>query len=245
MTERITLLGWGSLLWEGGSEFDAWHGPWQNDGPLLSIEFSRVSSSRHGALTLVIDSANGVPTTVAHCVSRRSNIAEAIEDLRRREGASVQNIGFVRRSGEARFRDRQSRDTILSWAANRDMDGVVWTDPRATLRRSWTSPFPSPRLSRMCMRSNLRERRRRWSISAGRRPSCERRCATLSLTCAKEWPSASNGSPVRCRRDWRFNVQRSSERAIDGSTPTPITPALPSHCDKRAHSSTSTTGLSI
>ena len=144
MTERITLLGWGSLLWEGGSEFDAWHGPWQNDGPLLSIEFSRVSSSRHGALTLVIDSANGVPTTVAHCVSRRSNIAEAIEDLRRREGASVQNIGFVRRSGEARFRDRQSRDTILSWAANRDMDGVVWTDLPSNFAEKLDQPFSVP-----------------------------------------------------------------------------------------------------
>jgi hypothetical protein len=26
---RIALLGWGSLLWEGGPDFDRWHGPWQ------------------------------------------------------------------------------------------------------------------------------------------------------------------------------------------------------------------------
>lgn len=49
---RIAILGWGSLLWEGGQEFDTWHGPWQYDGPTLKLEFSRVSKKRLGALTL-------------------------------------------------------------------------------------------------------------------------------------------------------------------------------------------------
>jgi len=62
---RIAILGWGSLLWEGGQEFDYWHEPWKPDGPILKIEFSRVSVRRQGSLTLVIDPEHGIPTTVA------------------------------------------------------------------------------------------------------------------------------------------------------------------------------------
>ena len=79
---RIGILGWGSLLWEGGREFDDWHGPWQYDGPNLKIEFSRVSERRLGALTLVIDAEYGSPTTVAWCLSKRETLEDAICDLR-------------------------------------------------------------------------------------------------------------------------------------------------------------------
>ena len=54
---KIAILGWGSLLWEGGQEFERWHDAWHNDGPSLKLEFSRVSESRLGALTLVIAEA--------------------------------------------------------------------------------------------------------------------------------------------------------------------------------------------
>lgn len=135
------MLGWGSLLWEDGSGFEAWHEPWLNDGPLLRIEFSRVSSSRHGALTLVIDPENGVPTAVAHCLSRRTDIREAIEDLRGRERTAMQNIGWVRRSGEARFHDEQSLRTILSWAMERGRDAVVWTGLRSNFAEKVGRPF--------------------------------------------------------------------------------------------------------
>jgi len=68
---RIAILGWGSLLWEGGPEFDSWHGPWQYDGPTLKLEFSRVSKKRLRALTLVIDSEHGTETAVAWCLAKR------------------------------------------------------------------------------------------------------------------------------------------------------------------------------
>ena len=48
MTERIALLGWGSLLWDEDEEFDDLHGRWRYDGPALKLEFSRISKSRGG-----------------------------------------------------------------------------------------------------------------------------------------------------------------------------------------------------
>jgi hypothetical protein len=54
MPPKIAILGWGSLLWEGGAEFDRWHDEWRLDGPVLRLELSRVSSRRLDALTLVI-----------------------------------------------------------------------------------------------------------------------------------------------------------------------------------------------
>src|SRR5438105_3189676 len=30
---KIAILGWGSLLWEGGVDFDRWHDEWRYDSP--------------------------------------------------------------------------------------------------------------------------------------------------------------------------------------------------------------------
>ena len=141
MADRIALLGWGSLLWEGGNEFEACHDPWQDDGPSLRIEFCRISASRNGALTLVIDPENGVPTRVAYCLSRRSNIEEVIEDLRTRERTTARNIGTLGRVGEARCHDPGSQEAILSWLAGQDVDGVVWTDLRSNFAQKQGQPF--------------------------------------------------------------------------------------------------------
>jgi len=55
----IAILGWGSLLWDKNHDFDNQHESWKFDGPLLPLEFSRISKSRDNALTLVIDELNG------------------------------------------------------------------------------------------------------------------------------------------------------------------------------------------
>lgn len=120
-------MGWGSLLWEGGRAFDDQRGPWHSDGPTLKIEFSRVSESRHGALTLVMDDQCGVPATVAWCLSKRAKIQDAICDLRNREGTTFENIGSVVLS---EYRDPPAdpptqSDSIVVWARQRGIDGVV------------------------------------------------------------------------------------------------------------------------
>lgn len=78
MQPQIAILGWGSLLWEGGADFDRQHEDWQFDGPTLRLEFSRISTSRLGALTLVIDPQHGSPATIAWCLSKRERPDDAI-----------------------------------------------------------------------------------------------------------------------------------------------------------------------
>jgi len=67
---KIAVLGWGSLLWDTesikGKEFEkhlercsGLDSLWCEGGPTLRLEFSRVSKSRNGALTLVLDYDNG------------------------------------------------------------------------------------------------------------------------------------------------------------------------------------------
>jgi len=51
-------------------------------GPILKIEFSQLSKTRLGALTLVFDEEHGSPTTVAWCQSKRRSPEDAICDLR-------------------------------------------------------------------------------------------------------------------------------------------------------------------
>lgn len=122
---KIAILGWGSLLWEGGQQFDEQHKTWCDDGPRLKIEFSRISKSRQRALTLVIDNDNGSETTVAWCLSTRGSVEDAICDLRCREGTTVENIDCQRVSEEP---DPTSvDDPVAAWARTRGLDAVIWT----------------------------------------------------------------------------------------------------------------------
>lgn len=129
MAKKIAILGWGSLLWEGGQEFDRWHEPWQYDGPLLKLEFSRVSKTRLRALTLVIDPRNGTPTTVAYCLSKRLDPEDTICDLRCREGTTLSNIGYAFAAGRrSQYRDKESYAVISAWAKQKGFDAAIWTD---------------------------------------------------------------------------------------------------------------------
>lgn len=128
MPPQTAILGWGSLLWEGGAEFDRWHAEWSCDGPSLPIEFSRVSTSRLGALTLVIDHEHGSPITVAWCLSKRKDPDDAVADLRCREACLLKNIARLdlpfSPSGSL---DRKEVTAVAEWATNRHLDVVVWT----------------------------------------------------------------------------------------------------------------------
>jgi hypothetical protein len=129
MPAQIVILGWGSLLWDTRPEFDDQHEPWQYDGPEIKLEFSRVSRSRHGALTLVIDSKNGVPCRVAYARSKRKDPEDAICDLRCREGTTRSNIGCLFSDGSRQQgRDQDSLEAIRCWMENKKFDAVVWTD---------------------------------------------------------------------------------------------------------------------
>ncbi len=141
MTERIALLGWGSLLWDKDEEFDDRHGRWRSDGPALKLEFSRISESRGGALTLVIDSENGAETQVRWSLSRRPGLGDAVEDLRKREKSNLKWIGIYSVAGNLRGRDEKALSVIGDWAGQHGLDGVVWTDLPSNFRTRTGEPF--------------------------------------------------------------------------------------------------------
>ncbi len=142
MTPRIALLGWGSLLWDPRPEFDEHREPWELDGPRVRIEFSRVSRSRRGALTLVVDPMKGVECLVAHARSRRRNPEDAICDLRSREGTTGSNIGCCFLKGSRhRSKDPATLAAIRAWAEAKAIDVVVWTDLPSNFQDVTGRPF--------------------------------------------------------------------------------------------------------
>ena len=128
MTGRVALLGWGSLLWDKDEEFDDRHGRWRHDGPTLKLEFSRISKTRGGALTLVIDAENGMDVRVRWSLSRRPGVGDAVDDLSKREKTRRKNIGMYSVADDRRGRDANALAAIGDWAGKRGLDGVVWTD---------------------------------------------------------------------------------------------------------------------
>ena len=125
MPPRIAVVGWGSLLWEGGAKFDRWHDEWRPDGPIFNLEFCRISDSRLGALTLVIDNAFGVPTTVAWCLSKRRDPLDAVADLRCREGCSFRYIACLNLAVEGPL-PKELCD-VVDWGRRFNLDFIVWT----------------------------------------------------------------------------------------------------------------------
>lgn len=126
---KIAILGWGSVLWDQSSEFDKQHEDWQFYGPSLNLEFSRVSQIRNGALTLVLDINNRKSCQVAYALSKRKNPDDAICDLRCREGTTLKNIGFYFANGSRKqSREKEALKSIQSWASERKIDVVIWTD---------------------------------------------------------------------------------------------------------------------
>lgn len=119
-------MGWGSLLWWPQAAFDAQHGEWNFDGPRLPIEFTRVAPALMGGLTLVIDPVHGHPTQAAYCLSRRDTVADARRDLAEREWCkAIDLIGCFER-GIANP-GGGIVDAIAAWAAEKNIDAVVWT----------------------------------------------------------------------------------------------------------------------
>jgi hypothetical protein len=141
MGEAIAILGWGSLLWDRDPAFDSHHDPWIMEGPTLKIEFSRISASRHGALTLVIDAANGTPTQVAYCLSTRATITDARDDLQKREGTRPRHIGWIAADGGGRGRDDVTVGLVRDWIAAKDFGGAVWTDLPPNFEEKSGQPF--------------------------------------------------------------------------------------------------------
>lgn len=142
MALNIVILGWGSLLWDKNAQFDDTHEPWEADGPELKLEFSRISRSRSGALTLVIDETNGESCQVAFARSKRNDPNDTICDLRCREGTTLSNIGLCFSDGSrASSRNKATLNAIKEWSATKSFDVVVWTDLRSNFEKECGTKF--------------------------------------------------------------------------------------------------------
>lgn len=140
---NVAILGWGSLIWDERPNFDKWHEKWLCDGPVLKLEFSRISKSRACALTLVIDETNGELCRVAYAMSKRQNPDDAICDLRCREDSVLGSIGYFfangSRSGKPAIPDR-----IRAWANEKKIGVVVWTGLTSNFQVKVGKPFSIP-----------------------------------------------------------------------------------------------------
>lgn len=147
MPLKIALLGWGSLLWDRSESFDPRHGPWEFDGPSIQLEFSRVSTSRGGALTLIIDEEHGSCCHVAYAISKRALPDDSIADLRCREETTLANIGYYFRDGSRKQgRSEESIRKIAAWSAQKAIDVVIWADlernfcEKSSVKREFSIP---------------------------------------------------------------------------------------------------------
>ena|SRR5271165_3513243 len=82
---KIAVLAWGSVVWDPQDLRAA--GTFAPNGPLLPIEFRRVSAD--GRLTLVIDETFGAICTTYSAPSALQNLDAAVENLRGREGMQL------------------------------------------------------------------------------------------------------------------------------------------------------------
>jgi len=125
----VAIIGWGSLIHhpEGdatrGQKPLATKGEWQQTGPVLPVEFSRISEGRH--LTLVIDPEEGRDNTTFVIASQFDIPREAARNLREREGCPESKIGRMLRSDPVPL--GCGGTAIHTWLKGTDFDAVVWT----------------------------------------------------------------------------------------------------------------------
>lgn len=126
---RIGCLAWGSLLWDPRTLPLA--APFEQQGPPLPIEFSRVALD--GRVTLVIDPRAGT-TRSWWAPLAVDSLAAAVEALALREGVGRERvedwIGVEARAGigaGAGQCPEVVRAGIAEWLMSKPLDAVVWT----------------------------------------------------------------------------------------------------------------------
>jgi hypothetical protein len=126
---KSAVLAWGSLVWDPRELQTA--DKFAADGPLLPIEFCRISAD--GRLTLAIDETFGAVCKTYSALSALEDLDAAIENLRLREGmGNTRAVGFVelgsgRQSDVAIERHPEAVETIAAWAASSGYDAAIWT----------------------------------------------------------------------------------------------------------------------
>lgn len=127
---KIAYFAWGSLLWNSdGLDLET---KWKKTNIHLPLNFSRISDSGKGRLTLVIDNINGVPNPIYYAITYTTNLNIAIKNLKIREGTISKYIGFINlKNDSSRYSDRLTQNDIkilTSFAKKHKIDAIIWTD---------------------------------------------------------------------------------------------------------------------
>ena len=128
---EIAVLGWGPLTGYPG-DLNLKDGIWREDGPLLPIELSHITSRR--ILTFALcRGADPVRTLWAYMGT--DAVGEAVWSLSQREGSKPENVGFLDlETGEYWCRTVDEHlPTIREWALVKNGDGenigvIIWSD---------------------------------------------------------------------------------------------------------------------
>ena len=143
MKQTIVIIGWGSLLWDLDDLAPHVSGQWaHNEGPVLPLEFVRVSPKRLQALSVVIDPGYGVPCQTSYTVSHKTAPLEAVHDLAKRERADPLNIGYVDLpSGESRSKHDRITEGVSAWLKAKGYRSAVWTDLSGNFEETTGRPY--------------------------------------------------------------------------------------------------------
>jgi hypothetical protein len=175
---KIAILGWGSLVWDPRSLHV--RAGWFEDGPMLPIEFARVSDDERVTLVLAAD------TPVVRSLWALSSLEvldKAEDDLMLREG--IRNRSKIGRwenpsgitaaraplagsaAGAASAAGVEAKAEIDRWAKRLGLDAVIWTNLNARTAVSDTT-FTKP------TEQNIIDHIKHPSLSHERRKNAER-----------------------------------------------------------------------
>lgn len=115
---RIACLGWGSLIWKSGAL--PVEGNWQQDGPGVPVEFSRISDGGELATAICL---NATPVPVLWAWLAEDDLARACRALKAREAIPDERTDGV---GSMIIPDRPV-GMLAEWAHAREIDALIWT----------------------------------------------------------------------------------------------------------------------
>lgn len=119
---RIACLGWGSLVWNpDGLPIQR---EWFKDGPLISVDFLR--QSENGRITLVLHES-GTAVRSLWALMDATELAQAREDLRAREGVYMKNFERDIRAWSRGEAVPPLIAELPQWADAHGIETVVWT----------------------------------------------------------------------------------------------------------------------
>jgi hypothetical protein len=117
---KIACIGWGSLVWNPGNLLVE-NKEWFFDGPLLPIEFVRISSDKR--VTLVIDEISS-PISTLWNIMDTEDLQKAFNSLLEREGTIARRIHTIDCTSKP---ETKIQKIVQEWLKTKNLDKAIWT----------------------------------------------------------------------------------------------------------------------